>query len=262
MGFLKTTIAAAAVASVPFAFAAGQAQSSTVTGSVVLQLEGTVIGTIVNEVITEVTFSGGVPTDAGPTAGGFSTINSLSSTSQQSSLGWMVDSVLTYDGSPFQEAPQNNVATVEAFDPTPRSVGQLTSFYNDPMIVSLFTAYPFARNAINSAFLAGGDDNGTGTISGAKVDWNVWNAAVTGANPLTLEGGFRFSADGMDVLPFLQTFGFEQISRDPALAQGRDFTLTLTVQPIPVPAALPLLAGGLGILGFMGWRRRQRAEAA
>lgn len=27
--------------------------------------------------------------------------------------------------------------------------------------------------------------------------------------------------------------------------------------PVPVPAALPLLAGGLGLLGFMGMRRRQ-----
>lgn len=30
---------------------------------------------------------------------------------------------------------------------------------------------------------------------------------------------------------------------------------------IPVPAALPLLAGGLGVLGFAGWRRRRQATA-
>jgi hypothetical protein len=29
---------------------------------------------------------------------------------------------------------------------------------------------------------------------------------------------------------------------------------------VPIPAALPLLASGLGALGFVGWRRRRKAE--
>lgn len=29
---------------------------------------------------------------------------------------------------------------------------------------------------------------------------------------------------------------------------------------IPVPAALPLMAGGLGVIGLMGWRRRKAAD--
>lgn len=32
---------------------------------------------------------------------------------------------------------------------------------------------------------------------------------------------------------------------------------TQTSNPIPVPAALPLLASGLGLLGLLGWRRRR-----
>ncbi len=35
-----------------------------------------------------------------------------------------------------------------------------------------------------------------------------------------------------------------------------------SIAPVPVPAALPLLAGGLGLLGFMGWRRKRKASAA
>ena len=31
---------------------------------------------------------------------------------------------------------------------------------------------------------------------------------------------------------------------------------------VPLPAALPLLAGGLGFMGLLGWRRRRKAAAA
>jgi len=36
----------------------------------------------------------------------------------------------------------------------------------------------------------------------------------------------------------------------------------LTPAPTPLPAALPLLATGLGAMGLFGWRRKQRARAA
>ena len=34
-----------------------------------------------------------------------------------------------------------------------------------------------------------------------------------------------------------------------------------TVSPVPLPAALPLLASALGFFGFMGWRRKRIAGA-
>lgn len=50
---------------------------------------------------------------------------------------------------------------------------------------------------------------------------------------------------------------------------GIDLRLRLTksdgpdnMNPVPVPAALPLFAGGLGIMGFLGWRRRSRGTTA
>jgi hypothetical protein len=45
---------------------------------------------------------------------------------------------------------------------------------------------------------------------------------------------------------------------------GNDFdTLTtVSVTLTPLPAALPLFAGGLGALGLLGWRRKRKAAAA
>lgn len=33
------------------------------------------------------------------------------------------------------------------------------------------------------------------------------------------------------------------------------------VDPVPIPAALPLFAAGLGAMGFLGWRRKRKGEA-
>ncbi len=41
--------------------------------------------------------------------------------------------------------------------------------------------------------------------------------------------------------------------------QTRDRLGTYAVGQVPIPAALPLLAAGLGAMGFMGWRRKRRA---
>jgi len=41
-----------------------------------------------------------------------------------------------------------------------------------------------------------------------------------------------------------------------------EITSLTPVQPVPLPAALPLLAGGLGVLGMLGWRRKRKAVAA
>jgi hypothetical protein len=34
-----------------------------------------------------------------------------------------------------------------------------------------------------------------------------------------------------------------------------------TLTPTPLPAALPLFAGGLGAMGLFGWRRKRKTKA-
>jgi hypothetical protein len=48
-----------------------------------------------------------------------------------------------------------------------------------------------------------------------------------------------------------------QNSLNPVMGGG--FTVGTVVAVIPVPAALPLFAAGLGGLGFLGWRRKKAA---
>lgn len=44
-----------------------------------------------------------------------------------------------------------------------------------------------------------------------------------------------------------------------AAEESMRFAGTYSVEPVPIPAALPLLAAGLGTMGLMGWRRRKFA---
>jgi len=46
---------------------------------------------------------------------------------------------------------------------------------------------------------------------------------------------------------------------------GHMFTLDVIaprISPVPLPAAFPLFGTGLGILGFLGWRRRRKLAQA
>ena len=38
-------------------------------------------------------------------------------------------------------------------------------------------------------------------------------------------------------------------------------SLSVSLDPTPLPAALPLFASGLGVLGLLGWRRKRKAIA-
>jgi hypothetical protein len=55
-----------------------------------------------------------------------------------------------------------------------------------------------------------------------------------------------------------------QVAFDETLSSGEGFSFDYAVatDTTPLPASLPLFAGGLGAIGLLGWRRKRKAQAA
>jgi hypothetical protein len=99
-------------------------------------------------------------------------------------------------------------------------------------------------NASNAEFV-----NATGDLTGARVLLLPLVSAMT-----DLGGSILVSLIGLNL---------EGICSDPICTNGTLLRSvvsgSVTASPVPIPAALPLLASGLGALGFVGWRRKRKA---
>ena len=73
------------------------------------------------------------------------------------------------------------------------------------------------------------------------------------------QGGYRFAALSPIMADMLV---FKAASSNDGVGQADYALAALDVVPIPLPAALPLLTGALGVFGYLGWRRRKLARAA
>ena len=84
------------------------------------------------------------------------------------------------------------------------------------------------------------------------ADGGVWNHyAYTFVAPIVLQGS---STSAVRLI-------FEDFSGAGATA-GNAYFDNVRLSSVPVPAALPLFASGLGVMGLLGWRRRRRKAAA
>lgn len=249
--FLPASFLAAPLAvGLALAGAPDQAAASTITGSVVLDLNATV----------EEQFDDSFNLSQIDIGGSFTTLNTLTCYTECTE-GWAVASTVSYGSfgsSTLVEANGaglnwNNIRT------TPGGT------------VSLFSVVSFFDHIISTALGSGGNAAGTRSIGGSSVAWTVSGATVDQflvEESVATSGNFTMSIDASDLGGFLSVFaGFEGIESDPeGLSSGsQPVSATVTVTPssgaavIPVPASLPLLAGGLGVFGLVAWRRRARA---
>jgi hypothetical protein len=103
---------------------------------------------------------------------------------------------------------------------------------------------------------------GTGSVGGKPVDLIIGpgpytnaNPSITGRNPqIQNTATFILSLVG-DANPIISSVVF-------SFGTGPDSFLPGTLSSVPLPAALPLFATGLGALGLLGWRRKRKAQAA
>jgi hypothetical protein len=86
-------------------------------------------------------------------------------------------------------------------------------------------------------------ENSTGNILGLFL--NTTSSYLVGYN-----GGSILDAGAQCIL-----------CNPPTFPIGLNGTLTAEVSATPLPAALPLFAGGLGALGLLNWRKKRKAAA-
>ena len=94
------------------------------------------------------------------------------------------------------------------------------------------------------------------TVSNGNITSGHFNANING-NTAFLLASLVFGNAGASALDLLNCacFGTQGV-RDTSSS-----TLTFAVAATPLPAALPLFATGLGVLGLLGWRRKRKAAA-
>jgi hypothetical protein len=139
----------------------------------------------------------------------------------------------------------------------------------------------------NLVFTLGSESSGaypitavSGTISGAGFTEAVtgatcyYGSCLGGGNVLAnnsgtypVVNGFGVSltlADGSDInivatsSPYYEVDAYSGSSESAIFQQP--FTLTPTISATPLPAALPMFAGGLGLVGFMARRKKRKAQ--
>jgi hypothetical protein len=89
------------------------------------------------------------------------------------------------------------------------------------------------------------------TLTGASMDFLMPRVALDDPSGLLLYLVLHYNFGATSDVAFWGITGREAYS-----VQVDPF-----VSPVPLPAALPLFAAGLGVMGLLGWRRKRKAEA-
>ena len=152
--------------------------------------------------------------------------------------------------------------------------GQVSDAGNGGGTLSLFLRFDVANTGPHrlSILFEDLDLIGAGDPPGFLENINVFDESGTSLTGLIdditnvlVTGGADTIQTAEIALPSVTTPLFLQLDFTSSLANGYGFNtpeyLIAAVTPVPLPAALPLFAGALGMLGFMGWRRRRSTTA-
>ena len=148
---------------------------------------------------------------------------------------------------PFQ------LSTLLALLSVPNSIGSGTQKYivtNDIGSSFSFTLNSTGQNNTGVADNGSCQINGAGPFNGCSIVDALNHHTSLGAtqiNQLTFAAVITFTGGNLG-----DTFKLGFVSM-----QGNSAT-----SPVPLPAAFPLFATGLGALGLLGWRRKRKAQAA
>jgi hypothetical protein len=114
--------------------------------------------------------------------------------------------------------------------------------------------------------------NGGGLFNFSSFDLAANNGNVNFSLMGFLGGVLQYAVNGVEPGRF-GPFGFDTILNSSAAVAIDDLRIALNilgssgnvdnivVSAVPLPAALPLFAGVLGGMGFLGWRRKRKAAA-
>jgi hypothetical protein len=94
---------------------------------------------------------------------------------------------------------------------------------------------------------------------------SVMTSPGNGTLSFLFDGSFTYTPDpnfsGTDTFSY-DDFGFIFSPFDETISNIATVSIVVTPTATPLPAALPLFASGLGVMGLFGWRRKRKAADA
>jgi len=183
---------------------------------------------------------------------------------------------LTYSGPAFQGAPPTPIASTGSFHQSVTGNNSMTTL--DPYGGNA-SASTYAYSAIGPGFSTGSAtyDIGSSSVTvlwGSPDSYNeIVFLSVTGATLASIDG-CGLSATGCSHSGYdLVTFSFSPstvigsiIVEDPGTLgsspANQSFEYDVVTSATPLPAALPLFAGGLGLMGLLGRRKKRKQQVA